>query len=141
MRQDHKIPFKLFQELQKTISFGDHKDINEVNTFIDNLPHKLKMETAMYIYEEKFKKMRYFSQIQQPSLLSWVCPLLKPHYFQKDQYITLEGDKIKGVHFLMSGKGAYVLPIYDNAAYISIQTGDHFVLNDIFGSVQSLNLK
>ena len=35
--------------------FGDNTKINEVNTFIDNLPHKLKMETAMYIYEEKFK--------------------------------------------------------------------------------------
>lgn len=61
--------------------FGDHKKTNEVNSFIDELPHKLKMETAMYIYEEKFKTMRWFSLIKIPTLLSWLCPLLKPKSF------------------------------------------------------------
>ena len=40
----------------------------------------------------------------------------------------------------MSGKGAYVLPIYGNAAYIKIDQGDHFVLNDIFGAAKSLRV-
>ena len=52
----------------------------------------------------------------------------------------MEGDAITGVHFLLSGEGAFVLPIFDNVNYISIQIGDHFVLNDIFGSTEQLGV-
>ena len=48
----------------------------------------------------------------------------------------MEGDSIEGVHFLYAGEGAFVLPIFENVNYISIEVGDHFVLSDIAGSVE-----
>ena len=35
---------------------------------------------------------------------------------------------------MMSGKGACVLPIYNNTSYMTINEGDHFALIDIVGS-------
>ena len=49
-REEHKIPLRLFLELKKAIVKSDHKDIYEVNTFIDELPHKLKLETASHVH-------------------------------------------------------------------------------------------
>ena len=53
----------------------------------------------------------------------------------------MEGDCIEGIHFLMSGKGAFVLPLFENVHYISIHVGDHFVLSDIYGSTELLGLE
>ena len=92
------------------------------------------MEVALYIYEEKFNRMKFLKQIQQPSFLSWLCPLLKSVFLTSDQYISMEGDDIKGVYFMMSGEGAYVLPVFANTAYITIEVGEHFGLSDIIGS-------
>lgn len=78
MYKEFGLPFSLYIQLKKTLSFENHKDLNEVNDFMENLPHKLKMETALYIYHDRFNKMKYLSEIEQPSFLSWLCPLLKP---------------------------------------------------------------
>ena len=66
--------------------------------------------------------------------MSWFCPLLRPQFFSEDEYIILEGDEIKSIFFMMSGKGACVLPIYNNTSYMTINEGDHFALIDIVGS-------
>ena len=52
----------------------------------------------------------------------------------------MEGDSIKGVHFIMSGKASFVFPIYDNTAYVTLSTGDHYLQDDIVGSCNLLNL-
>ena len=83
IRQEHKIPFRLYNNLKKNVEPGDHKVSDEINTFIDTLPHKLKMETALYIYEGHFKTMRFMKGIEYPSFLSWLCPLLKSKFLQK----------------------------------------------------------
>ena len=57
LNESKDLPFKLYSELKKFISIDTHKDLYEVNNFIIGLPHRLKIETALYIYEEKFNKM------------------------------------------------------------------------------------
>ena len=59
MYKEYGLPFNLYVQLKKSVSFENKKDLNEVNDFLDGLPHKLKMETAMYIYEDRFIKMRF----------------------------------------------------------------------------------
>ena len=53
----------------------------------------------------------------------------------------MEGDDIKGVYFMMSGRGAYVLPVFANTAYINIDKGEHFGLTDIMGSATQLGIE
>ena len=52
----------------------------------------------------------------------------------------MEGDGIKGIYFLMSGRAAYVLPIFNNAAYISIEVGNHYLDTDIIGSMSEAGI-
>ena len=59
----HKLPFKLYVNLKKAIGFHNNKDFLETNLFMENLPHKLRMETAMYIYEDKFNELKYLKSI------------------------------------------------------------------------------
>jgi hypothetical protein len=47
----------------------------------------------MYIYEKRYKKIKFFKQTSN-SFISWLCPLLKPNSFEENQYIFSEGEDI-----------------------------------------------
>lgn len=87
----------------------------------------------MYIHEAKYRKIKYLKN-QSKSFISWLCPLLKPFPFAQNQFIFLEGDDISQIYFLIQGKCSFVLPSFDNTAYIRIGVGDHFGIIDIVGS-------
>ena len=53
----------------------------------------------------------------------------------------MEGDNIQGAYFLMSGEASYVLPIFDNVPYITIDVGNHFLVADIVGSMNLLGIQ
>lgn len=36
------------------------KDINELNNFLEALPHKIKIELSLYIYEGRYSEMKFF---------------------------------------------------------------------------------
>lgn len=76
--------------------------MNDINLFVDDLPHKLKIEVSLYIYEERYKKIKFF-QGKSPSFISWLCPLLQPRLYSENQYIYLEGDEVNNIAFMMSG--------------------------------------
>lgn len=63
LNESKDLPFKLYTELKKFISIDLHKDLYEVNKFISILPHSLKIETALYIYEEKFSQLIFMKSI------------------------------------------------------------------------------
>ena len=107
-----------------------------MNNFVQDLPHSLKVEVSLYIYEERYKKLKFFKD-RSPTFISWLCPLLKPQYFADDQYIYLEGDDVKHIFFLIDGLASFVLPSYDNTRYIDIEVGDNFGMIDIIGSTRT----
>ena len=80
MYQEYQLPFKLYIQLKKSLTKDNNNDLYEVNQFMELLPHKLKTETALYIYEDKFSKMKYLKTVKQPSFFSWLCPLLQPKF-------------------------------------------------------------
>jgi len=63
-----------------------------------------------------------------------MCPLLKPQYYDFDQFIYYEGDEVKDIQFLIEGKAAFVLPSFRNCSYIMVEKGDQFGVVDIIGS-------
>ena len=101
--------------------------------FINDLPYKLKIETCLYVYEDRYSKLKFFKD-QSVSFISWMCPLLKPQYYEDREFIISEGDEIKDIHFLVDGDAAFVLPSFKNTKYITIENGDHFGIIDIMGS-------
>lgn len=63
-----------------------------------------------------------------------MCPLLRPHFYQEEQFFFKENESISDIFFVINGQGNFVLPRYKNAAYISIKKGNHFGIIDIVGS-------
>lgn len=94
------------------------------------------MQLSIYIYEQKYKRIKFLKN-QSTTFISWICPLLKPTFFQDKQYVYFEGDDINQVSFLTKGQAGFVLPKYENAIYIKIKEGDHFGIIDIMGSCHS----
>ena len=111
----------------------------EINKFVDELPHKLKIEVSLYIYEERYRNIIFF-QGKSPSFISWLCPLLQPQIFGDKQYIYLEGDEISSICFMISGNAQFVLPAFENVGYIDIKIGNVFGIIDIIGSAQSKDI-
>ena len=58
------MPFKLYNDLKESIRLYNQKDLYEENNFIDGLPHRLKIETALYIYEDKFKNAKFLKTVK-----------------------------------------------------------------------------
>ena len=58
--KDYCLPLELFVRLKKSMGYENKKDINELNHFVEELPYKLKVEVSLYIYEQRYNKIRFF---------------------------------------------------------------------------------
>ena len=88
---------------------------------------------TMCIHESRYKRIN-FTCNKSKSFISWICPLMKPIPFNSKQFIYREGDDVNNIYFIIKGDAALVLPLYDNAKYVTIDSGDHFGIVDIIGS-------
>ena len=68
-----------------------------------------------------------------------MCPLLKPNHYEDNQSIYTEGDPIEEIIFIIHGSAAFILPSFNNIAYINISKGNYFGEIDITGSAQTKN--
>ena len=75
------------------------------------------------------------------SFISWMCPLLKPQFFEINEFVYYEGDEINEIHFLIEGECCFVLPSFNNQNYIQIASGNYFGIIDIIGSAESMNFE
>ena len=130
------MPLDLYTKIKKTLSYSVKlkSELTDVNKFIELLPHKMKVECSMYIYESRYSGIKFFFN-QSSSFIAWICPLLKPWRYDPEQYIYIEGEEIKDIMFMIDGSAAFVLPSYKNCRYITIENGDNFGFCDIIGSV------
>lgn len=79
------MPLELYLKLKKTIYYETSKDMNDIKLFLDQLPVKLKSETSLYVYENMYKKIKYFKD-KNFSFIIWMCALLKPLFFEENIY-------------------------------------------------------
>lgn len=101
--------------------------------FVEELPHKLKLEMSMYVYQHRYSKLNFFKD-QSPEFIAWICPLFKPDFYDTNQFVYQEGDPVNEMLFMTEGSAAFVLPAFKNKKYISIQEGDYFGVLDIVAS-------
>ena len=78
IRKDYFLPFDLYMRLKKTISSSASEDFEEVNGFLGELPHNLRIEVSLYIHEETYKNISFLKG-KSTSFIAWVCPLLKTY--------------------------------------------------------------
>ena len=82
--EEYKLPLDLFVQTRNRIkSMGNEskQGIQDVQNFLDELPLKLKTEVSLYVYEQRYKKIRFFAH-KEVSFIVWMCPLLKPELIE-----------------------------------------------------------
>ena len=45
------MPLDLFIRLKKSMGYESKKDMHDLSNFLEELPHKLKIEVSLYVYE------------------------------------------------------------------------------------------
>ena len=76
-KKDYDLPAELFVQLKKSLQFDAKKDLDDLNKFVECLPHQLKIKMSLFIYEQRYSKLTFFKD-RSMSFISWMCPLLKP---------------------------------------------------------------
>lgn len=137
--KEFKLPLELFIKIKKSMGYESKKDMHDLHSFLNELPYKLKTELSLYVYEQRYMKIKYFKN-KTIQFIMWMCPLLKPQVYTKDQYLFMEMESVSEIFFLIHGLAAFVLPRYKNTGYIYIKEGDHFGVIDIVGSCQTQNI-
>lgn len=99
------------------MGYETKKDLNDITNFVDELPHKIKVECSLYIYEHRYSKIKFFVD-RSASFIAWMCPLLKPWRYDANQFIFYEGDEVKEVIFMIEGEAAFVHPSFKNTKFI-----------------------
>jgi len=100
---------------------------------LEELPHDLKLEASLFIFEKTFKSIVYLKD-RSITFIAWICPILKLTLKSVDQYAFFEGDDISCIYFHKKGTVGYVLPRHQNLMYIKIGKGHHFGTTCILGS-------
>ena len=91
-KQYKNLPPHLFQEMKKSLGYDFQKSNQEISQFVEQLPTKLKIEVNLFIHEERYKNIKFFSE-KSNNFLSWTCPLLCPVLSMPNSYLYLEGDQ------------------------------------------------
>ena len=58
--KQYSLPDELHIRIVKSINYEKKKDLQELNKFVEDLPHALKVEVSLYIYEERYNKIKFF---------------------------------------------------------------------------------
>lgn len=132
IQHEYKVDDDLFNRLVKTIRYDHSKKQKDVLQFMEELPHKLKLELAMFIYRKMFSTVKFFDG-KQKSFIVWVGTAIRPLNIQEQEYIIKEGEKIVEMYFIVAGGVGFVLPRYNNKVYINIPKGEIFGHTDLLG--------
>lgn len=75
--KEFKLPMDLFIKIKKSMGYESKNNMDEMHAFIAELPHKIKTEVSLYVYENRYMKIKFF-QNRNVSFILWMCPILKP---------------------------------------------------------------
>jgi hypothetical protein len=132
---EYEIEIELFNKLSKTIKYDHTKKKRDILQFIEELPHKLKLELAMVIHLKMYSTVDYFKG-KDKSFIAWIVTLIRPLNCESQDYIYKEGEEVfesknilfnknglNIVYFLVKGTAALVLPRLENRPYKEIIQG------------------
>jgi hypothetical protein len=60
IHRDFNLPENLYIRLLQSLNYVNQKNLDDLNNFVEDLPHKLKIEVSLYIYEERYKSIKFF---------------------------------------------------------------------------------
>lgn len=75
--EEYKLPLDLYIRIKKFISYSKDTGFTELQSFLDDLPVKLKTEVSLYVFEQRYQSILFFEQ-KEVQFIVWMCQLLKP---------------------------------------------------------------
>ena len=57
--KEYQLPLDLYVSLKKSLSYRNSREMEEMHAFVDELPHKLKIDISVYLYEKTYKNIRF----------------------------------------------------------------------------------
>ena len=106
---EYDLDIDLFNKLAKTIKYDHSKKQRDILHFIDELPHKIKLELAMQIHNKTYANVAFFKD-KDKSFIAWISTLIRPINSEAEDYIYKEGEEVIEIYFLVKGSAGYVLP-------------------------------
>ena len=132
LRRSYGIDDNLYMELNAFINFQSSQKHQERDTFINELPDRLKYRVSKLLYAEYSKKIRFFSSVRDnTNFIAWVCPNLKPLEVIQGALVQVEQEKLACISFIRIGEVAYVSQRYRDHPYLICSEGDSFGILDI----------
>lgn len=90
IKQEYNIDDEIYDKVRKLIKYDLTKCQAQKNTFLSELPNKLKVELSRIIHDNVIKKIIFFQDKQE--LVNFVAPLLKPMKYSQNENIYKIGD-------------------------------------------------
>lgn len=81
--KQYNLPRSIYIEVKRNLEYSANKDMNEVQTLIDELPHMLKMQFSLIVHEQKYNVIAFLKD-KASVFISWLCPLLKPYVYEEN---------------------------------------------------------
>ena len=91
--KDHDFPLNLYSKIKKCLKYNYTQDLRSVGEFVEELPHNLKNELSIHIYETLYKEVD-FLKAKSENFISWICPMMKVFVATPNEYVFYEGDDI-----------------------------------------------
>lgn len=77
IQKRYNLPPDIYTQMKQSIGYQFEKSNNDIDDFLDQLPHKLQIEVNLFIHEERYKNIEFFRN-KTNAFISWACPLLRP---------------------------------------------------------------
>ena len=123
----------LFDLARQSLVYQSKQDQSAAINLIQCLPYRIQVEVSNFIMKAKISKIKFFSD-KTKDFRAFAMTLMSSQRVNKGMYIFSEGDNVKSVYFLISGKAAYAIEGEKAIIYISIKPGDKFGFIDLVSS-------
>ena len=122
IRKEYDISTDLYMKLRKVLKYDHKKNQLDRLTFLDELPHNLKVKLSYEMHYNVISKFPFFKN-KPEEFIAHIGALLKPVHIAEGEYIYKEGEPISDIYFLTEGQVAFVLSEFDDSPFITIDKG------------------
>jgi Ion transport protein len=86
IQEEYQISIDFYNELSKNIQYNHRKKSKDLLNFMEELPHRLRLELAMVIHDKLYNKVKFFEK-KDKSFIAWISNILRPIVFDEGRYI------------------------------------------------------
>lgn len=58
---------------------------------------------SAYAYEQRYSRLKFFRD-RSIHFIAWICPLMKPNWYDENEFFFFENDDVEEMFFLIKGE-------------------------------------